>query len=1071
MRTIARIGFLLSLLCLPALAAVDATYYFTDYTSRPLSVKRVTVTPMGSGADYAGAQLSARPLVYTPALNPTLTNGSGSIEITNLIAGYAYKIAFSDGYSEPAITNYFGTNITGAVNGNDYKTTATSWANGRLVQAWYAHLVTGSGTAATNVVLSVSGNATIVTNSPSAWVITAGYQTNIPVASVTNAGTLAYSNSATFLTLLTNAWQAGDIVTSNALFAEIEASAAGISASTATNIADFSSGVVSNALSARLLATNTALAAAIVAATNGITSGTSGALTNNDTRTVTLTNVAFGNTNGSQVLLTNASQYVINPSGGAGLTAGRLGSGYLWSTTAGAAIMALATGSVSIYTNAVFGSTITGNGIGLTNISGTNLITGSINSNKLDAATLALLGSGGGISATNSQSSNTILQATSASSAAWSSNVAVTTLTASTVTGNGSGLTNIARATINYNAELATNTSPASALWVNRMPVPPRFWGSWNDFNGWALGSSTNWANTTNVTEEYLMTQADHWATNNYRDAGWKYIVLEEGAFESLTADGSLVVNSNRFPNGLLYLTDYIKSKGFIPGIYTAVGPLFGNTTCEGFVGTCYTNLDRHMQQFADLGFEFVFVDECGGINQNHSLSLIPPTTEQNKMLQRHRLIEAAIQKTGRAISWLSVDYTSMPNGYDIDPMVFDGQNISLKAPIVGDNWDFVTGSPQEIMLRSYTNTQWRLYSFPGHYFYQGQINDMGILTSEQRKFAFFIQTMLCGAITINSDRDRVEYVGSVALDGSLGTAANPPSTWGGVRDELYTNVLLAAIHQDPAVIPATRISSNSLAELWWRPVGWNANRKQQSDSHAVMLANLSATNQTHVVAFTNFAGGTRTFLVTDCLANTNFYATNSFSKTVVATNCYIFKLEPIPTTAATTAALTSSEVTLGFDSIFINGTGASKLTGTAFQDTGGSAGPFYATDGAAQTAANSVMKLFIPTPIWATNAQIVFACYMSNSVAISWTNKPYVEWCHPTGRALWDSANLVTITNTPVITTVGGLTWSTNYFSWPATNAPKVIQFWLQASSNSAPRWILGPLKVNFNGTAQGAW
>jgi hypothetical protein len=161
--------------------------------------------------------------------------------------------------------------------------------------------------------------------------------------------------------------------------------------------------VVSNGLSARLLATNTALVDRITAATNGITGGTSGALTNNDTRTVTLTNVAFGNTNGSQVLLTNASQYVINPSGGTGLAAGRLGSGYLWSTTAGDAIMSLATGSVSIYTNAVFGSTMTGNGIGLTNISGTNLIAGSINSNKLDGATLALLGSGGGSGLTEAQ--------------------------------------------------------------------------------------------------------------------------------------------------------------------------------------------------------------------------------------------------------------------------------------------------------------------------------------------------------------------------------------------------------------------------------------------------------------------------------------------------------------------------------------------------------------------------------------------------------------------------------------------------------------------------------------------
>ena len=51
--------------------------------------------------------------------------------------------------------------------------------------------------------------------------------------------------------------------------------------------------------------------------------------------------------------------------------------------------------------HAVFGGSMTGNGAGLTNLSGTNIQAGTINSNKLDAATLAMFGTGSGSPQTN----------------------------------------------------------------------------------------------------------------------------------------------------------------------------------------------------------------------------------------------------------------------------------------------------------------------------------------------------------------------------------------------------------------------------------------------------------------------------------------------------------------------------------------------------------------------------------------------------------------------------------------------------------------------------------------------
>ena len=179
-----------TLTCAPALAAVvHATYTFTDFTTRALSVKRVTVTPLASSADYAGAQLSNKPLIYSAPTYYTLTNGS--ITISNLVCGYAYKVAFSDGYSEPVITNYFGTNIaTGTVvDANDYKTTYINFVNGSIIQVWYAYL---SNTNSSGTSGALTNNDTRAVTFDTSLTIGAGSAANSIHPS---AGLLTFSNS------------------------------------------------------------------------------------------------------------------------------------------------------------------------------------------------------------------------------------------------------------------------------------------------------------------------------------------------------------------------------------------------------------------------------------------------------------------------------------------------------------------------------------------------------------------------------------------------------------------------------------------------------------------------------------------------------------------------------------------------------------------------------------------------------------------------------------------------------------------------------------------------------------
>lgn len=174
MRTIALLRFLAVLLALfsclaPVRSAADdyinATYYFSDVTSNPLNVRRITVTYLAPSIELGRTNFSNKPIYYPASTYYMLTNGS--ITLSNLLTGYALRVAFSDGYSEPAITNYFGTNLSGTVFGNDYKTTALTYQNGSLVQWWYANPESYVASATlTNIIQAVAGEGggTVQTN-------------------------------------------------------------------------------------------------------------------------------------------------------------------------------------------------------------------------------------------------------------------------------------------------------------------------------------------------------------------------------------------------------------------------------------------------------------------------------------------------------------------------------------------------------------------------------------------------------------------------------------------------------------------------------------------------------------------------------------------------------------------------------------------------------------------------------------------------------------------------------------------------------------------------------------------
>lgn len=612
-----------------------------------------------------------------------------------------------------------------------------------------------------------------------------------------------------------------------------------------------------------------------------------------------------------------------------------------------------------------------------------------------------------------------------------------------------------------YSSEITTNNTFDRMAVVARMPVPPRVWGTWHDFPDVPGGNGT-WRVTTNVNETYIKQQCLWYETNGMRDAGLKYIVIEEGPFTGLNPDGSLIVNSTNYPNGLTNLCAFIKSHGFVPGFYLSVGPLDSQKTCIGFVGTSYKNLNTHVQQVANWGGEFMFIDVCGGTSYMPTNGIIPPGTvyDEPYLLQRDRLIAQAIQKTGKNIGWLSTMQQFVSTGNAKHPNIYATHNIAMPQPADGDRFDFVlsasnpsgAGGLRNIYLRTYTNSldAWNSYTFPGHYFYQGLINEQ--LDVDEWRGTFLLQCMTAGAIFLESETKRVNAVGDSNLVFYLGPYYNPPSTWYSSHTFLATNQEVAAIHQDPSVIPAERIWSNNLAQIWWRPVGWNAATRSASDDHALLFANFASTNQTITVPFTLFTQSNRWFNVRDTITNQWLGLTqNWFTATITPSNTMLYRLVKSAAPAAVTGSPLVQTQYVDLAGCGIYGTGVSKLTGASY-----SSAPFYAINGIQQSAANaSDLRFQIVVPDWATNVSILYRCHSAASVAVSWTNEATLDFGTDDTRAQWNYSNETGLPLTAIHIPANKTATSSNYYSWRSTNATKLLDMRLNASTNASARYV----------------
>lgn len=165
----------------------------------------------------------------------------------------------------------------------------------------------------------------------------------------------------------------------------------------------------------------------------------------------------------------------------------------------------------------------------------------------------------------------------------------------------------------------------------NLVPTPPMGWNSWNKFG-------------CNVSEKLIMQMADQMISSGMHDAGYEYIVIDDCWQVDRDENGNIVVDKDRFPNGIKTLADYIHSKGLKFGIYSCAG----SKTCAGRPGGRGHEFQDALT-YARWGVDYLKYDWCNTTTQEAKSSY---TTMRDGLFAAKRPIVFSLCEWGTAKPW-----------------------------------------------------------------------------------------------------------------------------------------------------------------------------------------------------------------------------------------------------------------------------------------------------------------------------------------------------------------------------------------------------------------------------------
>ncbi len=330
-------------------------------------------------------------------------------------------------------------------------------------------------------------------------------------------------------------------------------------------------------------------------------------------------------------------------------------------------------------------------------------------------------------------------------------------------------------------------------------------WNSWNSF-----------ANIVN--SQIIQDQAKTLASNGMKDAGYEYVVIDEGWWlGERNAAGNIVVNPKQWPalqsgqkdGDMANIAGYIHSLGLKAGIYTDAGTggcsMYPDSGPKYFHAGSEGHYDQDFLQFSKWGFDYVKVDWCGGAKERLSGAI--------QYAQIARAIQRAEKMTGRKL-YLSICEWGSQNPWFWAPGVGGIESTIWRTggdiipPVVESLHDAV----HEKRVISVKNV---LESFADGMHpeaqHSGYFNDLDMMVMGMRGMTEAMDRIHMGLWAISS---------APLMIGSDLTRISPGTL------SLLKNQEALAVHADPYALQPIKVDGSPTGiELWVKPMATSGKR------------------------------------------------------------------------------------------------------------------------------------------------------------------------------------------------------------------------------------------------------
>lgn len=297
--------------------------------------------------------------------------------------------------------------------------------------------------------------------------------------------------------------------------------------------------------------------------------------------------------------------------------------------------------------------------------------------------------------------------------------------------------------------------------------TPPMGWNSWNTFG-------------TNIDEKLVKETADIMVSSGLAAAGYNYIVLDDGWMtKERDANGDLIPDPVKFPNGMKAVIDYVHNKGLKFGLYNCAG----TQTCAGYPGTRgYEYQDARF--YAKLGIDFLKYDWCNtkGITAPEAY-----TTMSNALKTAGRPIVFSLCEWGDNQPW----EWGKPVGnlWRISGDIYPCFDCEFKHPENWSSWGFMKIAEMRKDIRK--------YSGPDHWNDFDMMEVGNEMNNTEDKSHFAMWCMLSSPLFTGNDYRKM----------SKETLA------------ILTNKELIAINQDKLGIQGFKHAAEDGLEVWVKPL------------------------------------------------------------------------------------------------------------------------------------------------------------------------------------------------------------------------------------------------------------